>query len=178
MLPSDVLAASIRPSSHGKSTTPASTGVEDDIDDLNANSILVLSDNLGRMHCFLDGSFPLGDVHIRLNLSTLSISKDPKLPLFFTHPSVGEATALRPLMIDVPLLATRHPRDMAKLSSTARELVWYILRVVKEMRTSWYGTESFTGAREFGPKWLQALKVKQENDFGRMSLMIMIFFMN
>jgi anaphase-promoting complex subunit 4 len=170
-LPLDLLAASVNSSSHRNSTAPGSTGFEDDVDDSNVNSILAVTDDHGRMHCFLDGSFPLGNVDIGPNLSTVCLSKDPKRPILFSHPSTGAnastVTALRPVIIDVPLLGERYVRDLAKLSSTARELSWYMLRVAEEIRTAWCGNESFTGAREFGPKWCVALKAKQANDFGR-----------
>ncbi|KAF9466261.1 anaphase-promoting complex, cyclosome, subunit 4-domain-containing protein [Collybia nuda] len=171
MLPSNVLAASISPPPHRVPAAPAGTGSEADVEDLNANSILAISDDIGRIHCFLDGSFPLGDVHIGSDIFTVSMFKHPRRPLFFTHPSIvadgGKTTSLRPSMIDFRLLGTRHPRDLAKLSSTTRELVSYILRAVKEMQMSWFGTESSTGAREFGPKWHGALKTKQIKDFGQ-----------
>jgi hypothetical protein len=66
------------------------------------------------------------------------------------------------MTLTMPLLSTRKARDFARLSSTARELVWYLIRIVKEMREAWYGSENQTGARELGPKWVRALEAKQK----------------
>lgn len=137
----------------------------------NVNSILAIADDLGHVHCFLEGTYPLGAVRISPETSTPSLFKDPKLPIFFAHPqkSFGNvvATALQPAIIDFPLLRTRKPRDLARLSSTTRELVWYVTRVVKDMRAVWFGSENFSGAREIGPKWIRALDTRQKEQFGR-----------
>ncbi|RDB29551.1 Anaphase-promoting complex subunit 4 [Hypsizygus marmoreus] len=166
----DPLAASISSASPGK-LPGSSEGLLDEVDNTNKNSILAVTDNEGYLHCFLDGSFPLGAVSLGSNLSVRSMFKDPKRPVFFAHASalnehaVG-ATSLQPIVIDLSMLGKRHARDMAKLSSTARELMWYIIRVVKEMHIIWFGSETFSGARELGPKWILALETKQQEQFG------------
>ncbi|KAG8219826.1 anaphase-promoting complex, cyclosome, subunit 4-domain-containing protein [Butyriboletus roseoflavus] len=73
---------------------------------------------------------------------------------------------MQPLVVDIPLLATPKVRDFARLSSAARELTWYIMRVVNEVRESWFGSESFTGARDIGIKWVQALERRLREQYG------------
>lgn len=166
----DPFSASISASSIGKSVDQP--GRLDDVDDTNVNSILAVTDDLGYLHCFLDGSFPLGAIFLGPELSIRSLSKHPKLPMFLVHPgitanqSTGIVTSLPPIIVDIPLLEKRHPRDLAKLSSTARELTWYTMRVVKEMHTIWFGSDAVGGAKELGPKWVTGLEDFQE-DFGR-----------
>lgn len=137
------------------------------------NSFLVVADDLSHLHWFLDGSYPLGAVQLSPGTSTASLFKDPKQPIFLTHPQKSNDkavfTELWPISVELPLLRTRKPRDLAKLSSTTRELVWYVTRVVKEMRAVWFGSDTFSGARELGPKWIRALESKQKDQFGRES---------
>jgi anaphase-promoting complex subunit 4 len=143
----------------------------DGVGDTNMNSILAIADDLGHVRCFLDGTYPLGAISLGPESSTPSIFKYPKHPIFLAHPqkSVNNTvlTEFQPTMIELPLLRTRKPRDLAKLSSTTRELVWYATRVVREMRTVWFGSDTFSGARELGPKWIRALETKQKDQFGR-----------
>lgn len=148
-----------------------SSETKDVVNDANMNSILAISDDLGHVHCFLDGSYPLGAIQLIPETSTSSLFKDPKQAVFFAHPRKSTkdavAAALWPVTFEIPLLKTRKPRDLAKLSSTTRELVWYVTRVVKEMRAVWFGSEAFSGARELGPKWIRALEARQKEQFGR-----------
>lgn len=139
--------------------------------DSNMNSLLAISDNTGHIYCFLDGSYPLGAIETKPKTSTPSLFKIPKQPFFLAHvikegggPICSE---LLPTTLEVPLLRTRNPRDMANLSSTARALVWYALRIVKNMRAVWFGSEAYSAARELGPKWITALEEKQKKQFGR-----------
>lgn len=129
-----------------------------------------MADDAGSLFTFLDGTYPLGVISIGANTSVSCILKHPQRPIFFGSPHVNHDgtphTSLNPLRIEVSLLAQRKSRDLAKLSSTARELTWYVMRVVKEMRNTWYGSESNTGARDLGPKWVQMFEAKQKEDFG------------
>ena len=159
------MAASISVSSHTKPTSENTS--LDEADSSNFKSILIVTDNLGRIFGYLDGTFPLGFISLGTHARIRSIVKHPSRPHFLGYVQVNEKTLLRPALIDIPLLAQRKSRDLAKLSSTARELVWYMLRVVKEMRSVWYGSESNTGARELGPKWVLSLETKQKEQFGR-----------
>ena len=163
----DNLAASISSPLQDGKPNEASDNTKDDLNDANMNSILAITDDLGQIHYFLDGSFPLGSMQILPDVTIASLFKDPKLPVFLAHLQRSGSTDLRPVTIEVPLLNTRKPRDLANLSSTTRELVWYITRVVKEMRATWFGSDTFSGAREIGPKWIRALESKQIDQFGR-----------
>ncbi|KAJ2920191.1 hypothetical protein MD484_g211, partial [Candolleomyces efflorescens] len=40
------------------------------------------------------------------------------------------------------------------------------MRVVREMKGAWFGSDTATGARELGPRWVNALKSKQKTQFG------------
>lgn len=159
-LPSDLLSASIQPT--GVAWEQDSSRVEDSInsDDstMTTNSILVVSDDTGRIHCFLDGSYPLGAILIREDSSTSSLRSDPQHPVFFAHQrSQVCGTTLIPTHVELPLLSTRIPRDLAKTSTTARELLWYAMRVLNEMHVVWFGSGTQIGAREPGIRWLRSL---------------------
>lgn len=167
----DRLAASI--SSHTpeekQRSVPGQQG--DGAGDGNLDSILAIADDLGHVRCFLDGTYPLGAIALSPETSTPSVFKHPKHPIFLAHSQKlidnTVTTELQPTVIELPLLRTRKPRDLAKLSSVTRELVWYTIRVVKEMRAVWFGSDSSSGARELGPKWIRALETKQRDQFGR-----------
>ncbi|KAF8807426.1 hypothetical protein BYT27DRAFT_7099450 [Phlegmacium glaucopus] len=161
----DLVAASINVSSHTKPTSESL----DEVDSSNLNSIVLVTDNLGHVFGYLDGTFPFGLISLGSHARFKSMVKHPSRPYFLGHVQTNEETGtfLRPAFIDIPLLSQRKSRDLAKLSSTARELVWYMMRVVKEMRSVWYGSENNTGARELGPKWVLALETKQKEQFGQ-----------
>jgi anaphase-promoting complex subunit 4 len=134
-------------------------GQQSDVGDANMNSILAIADDLGHIHCFLDGTYPLGAIPLCPETSTPLLFKHPNHPIFLAHAQkcINNAviTELRPIMIELPLLRTRKPRDLAKLSTTACAV--------------WFGSDTFSGARELGPKWIRALETKQKDQFGRES---------
>jgi anaphase-promoting complex subunit 4 len=165
---SDPLAASMSSSLQGltqSTTSQEAIAMETSAD---VQSILVVADDLGHIHCFIDGSYPLGAISLGSELTTQSLFKHPNHPMFFSHPSVDSSTLtdLYPSTIKLPLLEKRSLRDLAKLSSTARSLVWYTIRVVKDMRAVWFGSDTFSGARELGPKWTRALEAKEKEQYG------------
>ena len=169
------MAASISVSSHSKPSSDSAS--LDEVDSSNVNSILLVTDNLGHIFGYLDGTFPFGYISLDSPAAGFkSMVKHPSRPYFLGHVQANEKTFLRPAFIDIPLIAQRKSRDLAKLSSTARELVWYVLRVVKEMRSIWYGSDSNTGARELGPKWILSLETKQKEHFGRKQFSIFYSF--
>ena len=135
------------------------------------DSLLTVIDGGGVVHPFLDGSYFLGSVALPGGFPSATAFKHPCKPLIFLHPqSVNSdplSTAMQPVVVDIPLLATPKVRDFARLSSAARELTWYIMRVVNEARESWFGSESFTGARDIGNKWVQALERRLSEQYGR-----------
>lgn len=140
-------------------------------EELNKNSMLIVADTLCRFHSFLDGTFSLGHIGIntaRVNATLHTLRKHAKEPIFFAHPRMSDGlTDLLPTRIYLPLLKQRHVRDLARLSSSSRELIWYVMRCVKDMRAAWFGSDSLPGARELGPKWIQALEAKQKELFGQ-----------
>lgn len=175
---SDLGAASIG-TTRGKLTSD--NAILDDIDKSNLNSVLLVVE-AGHLFAYLDGTFPLGSVSIGTDTTVSCMLKHSQRPMFIgsSHmPHAGKSAAsLRPISIEVPLLAQRKPRDLAKMSSTSRELVWYVLRVVKEMRAAWFGTESNMGARSLGPKWVQLLEAKQKEEFSGSSCPNAYFALN
>lgn len=120
----------------------------------------------GNLLSFLDGAFPLGVAPIGAQCYFEELSKHPSKYLFVGQPLFQVDTSsqhcLAPVIIRMPLLSTRKARDLANLSSTARELTWYTMRVIQEMREAWFGSETQTGARELGPKWIRGLEAKQK----------------
>jgi anaphase-promoting complex subunit 4 len=158
VLPSDLLSASIQPADVAGEQDASHHDDSNKSDDSKTNSILVVSDNRGRIHCFLDGSYPLGAVCVGASSTTASLRKDPQNPVFFAHQhSQMGGTPVHPTRVELPLLSTRIPRDLARISTTARELVWYTMRVLDDMHVAWFGSGAQLGAREPGIRWLKAL---------------------
>ncbi|KAI0068360.1 hypothetical protein BV25DRAFT_1793503 [Artomyces pyxidatus] len=159
-LASDPLTAAIQPSARVGEVDPSAEEFND-ADETNLNSILAVSDSGGRLHCFLDGSYPLGAIRINASSTTTSLYHDLKAPILFAHQrtAIGRSavTSMLPVPVHLTLLGTRIPRDVARISTTARELLWYTMRVMEELRVAWYGSDTQTGAREPGIKWLQTL---------------------
>lgn len=167
-LPPDLLSASMKPTDAPRYRQEGEEEL-DEVDDRNTNSILCAGDDMGNIHCFLDGSFPLGTFLFNTNFPIASIYKKPGEPTFSANLRTAEiGTFLAPTIVDMALLKRRSVRDVARTSSTARELTWYIMRCVKEMQKFWYGQDPQSGARTMGPKWVEALEKKQ-TQFGRTS---------
>ncbi|TFY75344.1 hypothetical protein EWM64_g8669 [Hericium alpestre] len=166
MLPPDPLAASIEPPKRAGDLENRPGEELDEADDSNINSILAVSDTQGFLHCFLDGSCPLGSILVSALSTTSSLSKDPQQPILFAYRSAHGHTSLLPSSIHISLLAGRLPRDIARSSTTARELVWYVMRAVDEMRATWFGSDTQPGAKQPGQKWLQALQTLQPGGTG------------
>ncbi|KAF5375104.1 hypothetical protein D9758_000258 [Tetrapyrgos nigripes] len=163
-LQNDPLAASI--DAVNRSIDPAL----DDPDDTNIDSLLVIADDLGRVSFYLDGAYLTGTLELGPQSFT-EMFKDPQHPRLIAHSETDvdgdKISSIEPIRITLPLLETRKVRDFAKLSTTARELIWYIIRVVEEMRAVWMGSETNTGAHELGPKWLRSLENRQKTQFGQ-----------
>lgn len=135
------------------------------------NSLLVIGDDNGKLHCFLDGSYYLGPISTLPSTVPTAVFKDPKQPLFLLHPQASASDFLSatfaPVSVDLPLLASHRIRDFARLSSAARELMWYVMRAIEDLREVWFGSGSLTGAREAGPKWIQLLETRLRDQFGQ-----------
>ena len=167
-LPPDPLSASLKPADAPRYRQEGEEEL-DEVDDRNTNSLLCVGDDMGNIHCFLDGSFPLGTFLFNTNFPIASMYKRPDEPSFSINIRTSETgTWLAPTIIDMALLKRRSVRDVARTCSTARELTWYIIRCVKEMQKFWYGQDLQGGARTMGPKWIEALEKKQ-TQFGRKS---------
>ncbi|KAI9460950.1 anaphase-promoting complex, cyclosome, subunit 4-domain-containing protein [Lactarius psammicola] len=157
-LPSDLLSASIQPTEAAREQDSSRLEDSNKSDDSTMNSILIVSDDTGRIHFFLDGSYPLGAILVREGSTTSSLRSDLQNPVFFTHQrSQVYGTSLIPTHVELPLLSTRIPRDLAKTSTTARELLWYAMRVLNELHVVWFGSGTQIGAREPGIRWLKSL---------------------
>jgi len=157
-LPPDLLSASIQSADSVGGQGAGDRGSLPKPDDPKVNSILVVSVDTGRIHCFLDGSYPLGAISVGPGSTMASIRKDPQNPILFAHQrsEIG-GTTLHPTCVELPLLSTRIPRDLARISTTARELLWYAMRVLDEMHAAWLGSGTQIGAREPGIRWLKSL---------------------
>ncbi|PPQ64261.1 hypothetical protein CVT24_008399, partial [Panaeolus cyanescens] len=156
----------------GASKAPKQDENLDEADPENSvNSVLFVTDNLGRASLYLDGIFPLLPISLGQEIDLMQIVKHPYRTCFLGQPCVTGShktsrTSIVPLIVNVPLLGERMLRDLANSSSTARELVWYLMKVVQEMKIAWFGSSNITGAREFGPKWVRSLEDKLRDDFG------------
>lgn len=152
-------------------TKTVENGIVDEVDDANLDSILAVADCAGHLSCFLDGTYPIGTIQLgrSKDSAVASLFKHPERPVLLAHPvNNGPSTDLLPTHISLSLLEERKVRDLARLSTTARELCWYILRIVEEMRAAWFGSDTTTGARELGPKWIKSYETKQQEQYGRM----------
>ncbi|KAF9526443.1 anaphase-promoting complex, cyclosome, subunit 4-domain-containing protein [Crepidotus variabilis] len=160
----DHITASISTASYSKSTLEKAE--LDAMDTLTTKTILIAMDTTGNIFPFLDGIFPLGVTFAGSKCDFSELTKHPATYSFVGQPhfqtEFNSYTQLAPVVVHMPLLSSRNARDLANLSSTARELTWYIMRVVKEMREVWFGSDTQTGARELGPKWVKALEAKQK----------------
>jgi anaphase-promoting complex subunit 4 len=157
-LPSDPFIASIHPPKRADGIQEEDL---DEVDDTNVNSVLAVADSSGCIQCFLDGSYPLGPISIDPESTTASLHRASSTSVLyaFQRRTMGDSyiTPLLPIEVNMTLLATRTPRDVARISSTACQLLWYAIRVVDDLRAVWIGSTVHTGAREPGIKWLSKL---------------------
>ncbi|KAF9044704.1 hypothetical protein BDZ89DRAFT_1155514 [Hymenopellis radicata] len=163
----NLLAASI--DIPGRSSDPQK--IYDDTDDSNVNSVMILLTDMGHLVTYYEGVYSSGWVKTHFKLSPLSMYKHPHRPTFYAHSHAvsGDdvSTTIVPVLCDIPILTGRRVRDMASLSTICKDLAWHLLRVVKEMRTSWFGSDTTVAARELGPKWIRALDAKQKEHVGQ-----------
>lgn len=167
-LPTDQLAASIQPPKKARELQDEGL---DDSADINTDSILVVVDDSGSMQFFLDGTYPLGLVKMDPDGSTVALVKTPvshALLAFHSHmdKSLSHSfTSLLPAEVELTLLSSRIPRDVARLSSAAHQLCLYAYRIVDNLRTVWVGSVSQPGARFPGFKWLKKLAELQPDTY-------------
>ncbi|CCM01973.1 uncharacterized protein FIBRA_04046 [Fibroporia radiculosa] len=168
-LPSDLLSASIQPPKLGGNRMRPGEDL-DEADDANVDSLLITSDNSGYIYCYLDGTYSLGAIRVGGGSFMTSFYKDREL--LFAHsryfrPPNAPLTSLRAFEIHLPYLQRHTVRDVARVSSSVRELVWYLMRVIRDMRASWFASETHSGARELGPRWVQEFEARQKDEFGQ-----------
>jgi anaphase-promoting complex subunit 4 len=161
-LPPAPLAASIQPPK--RSDNVKEEAELDETDSISINSILIVADSSGSIQCFLDGTYPLGTVSLDSESTTTTVSLQ-KPPFSFEFRAFQKRfldgslrTPLLPTTINLTLLASRIPRDIAKVSSAACQLLWYAIRVVDDLKGVWIGSNTRTGAREPGMNWLMKLQ--------------------
>lgn len=138
---------------------------------LNFNSLLVAVDDRGQIHYFLDGSYSLGQLPFQSDWFPMSVFKNHFESTIFVQAenrSTGGAyyNTILPVVIELPLLNADTVRRVAENCTTARELIWHIIRSVKEMRKVWFGEDGFCSAREMNANWVHGLAEKQAQ-FGR-----------
>lgn len=177
-LPPDLVTASIkpfpRPGDPQKRPRGPPEEVLDDVrpeNSLNYDSIVIAADDQCRCHFFMDATYPMGSVALGdavdgVSRQIISLTSLPFRPTILAHVTyrVHEqgSTNILPVAADLTALRSIHAREVAKASSAARELAWYMLRVVEEMRSTWMGSsEHGEGARALGPKWVKELEAKQ-----------------
>lgn len=177
-LPPDLVAASIKPFPRpGDPKRRPGGPPEEVLDDvrpensLNYDSLVIAADDKCRCHFFMDATYPLGSLAIGqivggVTCQIVSLMSLPFRSAILAHVTyqVHEQgnTNLVPVAADLTALRSPHAREVAKASSAARELAWYMLRVVDEMRSTWVGChEQGEGARTLGPKWIKEIEAKQ-----------------
>ncbi|KAF8591837.1 hypothetical protein K439DRAFT_607086 [Ramaria rubella] len=177
-LPPDLIAASIKPFPRpGDPQRRPGGPPEEVLDDVrpensyNYDSLVIATDNQCRCHFFMDATYPLGSVAIGevvdgVSCDVASLMKPQYQPKILAHVTYHlheqGNTNLVPLCVDITALQSSQAREVAKVSSAARELAWYMLRVVEEMRITWMGSnEQGEGAHAIGPRWVEEVKDKQ-----------------
>ncbi|KAI5124653.1 hypothetical protein M0805_004261 [Coniferiporia weirii] len=165
-LPTDPLTASIKPSPRAGDNRP---GEELDEKDLtNVDSLLAAIDDAGQIHCFLDGSYPLGAITLGPGCEAKMLMKNNAESSLLVHAEFRPRSTptpvlnnLAPMSVELPLLYAKSTRHIAESCSAARELAWYAIRVVKEMRKAWFGGDGHEGARELNANYVRGLEKRQ-----------------
>lgn len=161
-MPPDPLAASIELS---RDERPA-PGEDLDVRDLtNVDSILVVVDSTGHIHLFLDGTYPMGAYYVHPSYMPSTVFKSALRNQLFVNARISTADSdrhnLLPLGITLSLLDNKSTRRIAENSTTAKELLWYTMRVIKDMRRLWFGTDGHDGARVMCSNWAKGLEERQ-----------------
>lgn len=169
------MAASIKPFPRPGDPQKRPGTTEEVLDDvriensLNYDSMVVAADDHCQCHFFLDatyplGSFSVGEVENGMTAYISSLTPAPVGEITFYHTSyqVGDKvmTSTVPRLADLAPLRSPQTREVAKASSAARDLAWYMLRAMDEMRNTWIG-EQGDGAHAIGPKWIKEIETRQ-----------------
>lgn len=169
-LPIDQLAASIQPPKKARELQDEGL---DESDDSNKNSILAVVDDSGSMQFFLDGTYPLGLVKMDPDASIVTLVKPASYALLAFQSHMDKSlshsfTSLLPAEVELALLSSRRPREVAQLSSAAHQLCMYAYRIVDDLRTAWVGSLSQPGAMYPGFRWLKKLAELQPETYESM----------
>lgn len=127
------------------------------------DSFLAAVDESGQIHCFLDGSYPLGAISLVPKCEAKTIMKNNEGSTLFVHAEISlpgtsaRLNNLSPMTVDLPLLYSKATRQVADNCSAARELAWYAKRVVKDMRDAWFGGDGREGARNLNTSYIRGL---------------------
>jgi anaphase-promoting complex subunit 4 len=161
-LPSNPRLASIQPSGDDTSSQAQDESLGERT--ASATSILVVSDSRRHTYSFLDGGFCLGAVSS--GHQTHSVHILPNTHVLLTNQECfgsadSHCVTLIPAKSPLPLINLSTGRQLAELSSSLRELLWYMTRVVAGMQEAWFGVDGRPGARDISPKWLKALEERQ-----------------
>jgi anaphase-promoting complex subunit 4 len=153
----------------------------------NLESLLIISDNWGYVHYYMDGWYSLGSWYAGIGCSTTSVYQKPMpdydpdvdpTPGAVLHlyaeaqvnvgsslPTAAAQTNINASTLTLPLLHASQTRALARTSTTIRSLLMYAVKTVKEMRDSWLGLsdgkEVREGASGLGEKWLKHLEGMQ-----------------
>ena len=146
------------------------------------NTMVVASDSTGTLHLFLDGSYALGTIDLRVGSCASSVAQANQLSPFFVQTRMtldsSSFTSTTPTTIQLPLLDSPAVRNVAKVSTVAHSLLTYTLRVLEDMRRAWFGTDSLEGGRDVGQKWIKVLEEKERLIEGRTSVVSMELWLN
>ncbi|KAI6031817.1 anaphase-promoting complex, cyclosome, subunit 4-domain-containing protein [Pisolithus microcarpus] len=138
---------------------------------IDEESLLVLADRSGGFHLFLAGTYCLGTITLPEGHPPLFLYKHPNQPVLLFHSKSPDgglfSVGIQPMLINIPLLGTPAVREFARLSSAACELTRYIMNVLDEVKESWLGSASVTGAREIGKMWIGSLEKRLKEEYGQ-----------
>ncbi|KZT54382.1 hypothetical protein CALCODRAFT_485585 [Calocera cornea HHB12733] len=164
----DRLDASIQPQ-RGQDTP--SSRIKDDeaiASCANDGSLLVVSDDTGVVHFFLDGTYPLGYFSLGGDCVPYAVHmiSDQRILMVAFHRGDGsngeDGHYVGGASLMLPLLATRPLRTTAVISSLLRDLLVLTQQAVDEMAKAWMGSDGLEGAKDIGARWFQTLEKKGE----------------
>ncbi|KZO93521.1 hypothetical protein CALVIDRAFT_250985 [Calocera viscosa TUFC12733] len=164
----DPLDASIQP--QRVQNTPSSRLKDDEAIRSRANdgSLLVISDDAGVLHFFLNGTYPLGYFSLGGDCVPYAVHMitDQRIIMVSFRRGDGssgeEAHYVGGASLMLPLLTTRSLRTTATISSLLRDLLVLIQQAVDEMTKAWMGSDGLEGAKDIGARWYQTLEKKGE----------------
>ncbi|KIJ27172.1 hypothetical protein M422DRAFT_784993, partial [Sphaerobolus stellatus SS14] len=177
-LPPDLIAASIKPFPRPGDPQRRPGGPHEEVlDDVrvenspNYDSLVVAADERGRCHFFMDATYPLGSISVGQALDgttcqLASVIIPPLRSSILTHLTYRNnehgLTNLVPVSANISPLRTPQAREVARASSAARELMWYMIRAVEHMRAIWMGSNEHEAAGSIGPKWVKEIESRQQ----------------